>query len=219
MRRFLLLVTLVSFGCATPDSEDIVTTRGALQVPCTGSWSVYAQTDGYHYACFNSSHDASTSTFVPNGEYIVDLFSNVTPMHVWMCDHERAGGGVPQPWPFYAPGFVTQTTGKCYRTDGVTSTFHREFLPGLVIKSILVANEWTQKAPACVPPGPNDSYVDCNSTSDSGLPNVVATRFGSVISGTWPDGSSGAPCTGLRVRPPGDQGTLSTFVGSACPSY
>ena len=207
-------------------AEDIATTRSALvTVPCTGQWSAYVGThftgtntiaNGY---CFGNFADTSPSEFMPSTEEIGVVVSNAAPLHLWLCDHTRGGqnGGVPQPWPFYSPGFVNQTTGHCYRTDGTSSTFYRGIAAGTPIQSLLVTSSWTQQAPACVAPTANDTYTDCGSLSDSGLPNVLARRFSAPISGTWPDGSSGAPCTGQKILPPGDQYQLSTFVGSACP--
>lgn len=200
--------------------DQVSTKESPLIIQCGPTWSAQigindnvGNGDGI---CFNDFHDGSTSGFVPSGWHISGIVSNAVPLHIWLCDHERAGGGVPQPWPFYSPGFVSQTTGHCYRTEGVNGTFYRS-IGAAVIKSVLIASSWTQQAPACPAPTVNDTYTDCGSLSDSGLPNVLAKRFGAPISGTWPDGSSGAPCTGQRILPPGDQFRRSTFVGSVCP--
>ena len=225
----LVFSLALAAGCgASPlpaEMGDTVSARKSpLTVNCAGNWSLNVGTvntttgqgNGY---CFGQFEDEATSEWLPSTERIVGVVSNAAPLHVWLCDHTRGGGngGVPQPWPFYTPGFVNQTTGHCWRTDGVNNTFYRGIGP-TTIASMLVTSSWTQPAPACTPPTANDTYTDCGSLSDSGLPNVIARRFGAVIAGTWPDGSSGAPCTGQRVLPPGDQYQLSTFVGSACPA-
>ena len=196
----LLGLCIVAFaGCGGEVSTvDTVTTRSALTVSCGGPWSLYVgtrdRTTGASNAyCFGNFVDTSPSEFMPSTEDIVGIVSNAVPFHAWLCDHTRGGqnGGVPQPWPFYTPGFVSQTAGHCYRTDGVSNTFYRSIGP-VPILSLLGTSSWTQNAPACVPPTANDTYTDCGSLSDSGLPNVIAKRFGAVLSGTWPDGSSGA---------------------------
>lgn len=242
MNRIVLALSLAlvaTVGCAAnaplpahdmpmigmnPTPEEIVMLRGAVIGQCGGAWSFYTGTrdkttgqgNGY---CFSSNVDTSPSEYMPSSEEIVNVVSNVVPGHMWLCDHTRGGsnGGTPQPFPAWNLGWVSQTVGHCFRTDGDAATFYRGIGSGTPIQSVAAGQSYLAGNPtACPAPLAGDTYVDCGSKSDSGLPNVIAKRFGSVLAGRWSDGSSGAPCNGLKLTGP-DQGTPVTYAGSSCP--
>jgi hypothetical protein len=224
-----LTVLFVLAGCGgefpSQGGDDIATTRSAVLGQCgVGNSAFYISTrdkntgqgNGY---CFGANVDTSPSEFMPSTEEITGVVSGVVPGHLWLCDHTRGGsnGGTPKPFPAWNLGFVSQTVGHCYRTDGVNNTFYRTIGSGTIIASVAAGQSWLAGNPtACPAPSVNDTYTDCGSLSDSGLPNIIVRRFGSVIAGTWPDGTSGAPCNGLRLTAP-DSGIPSTYAGNACP--
>lgn len=143
----------------------------------------------------------------------IDHASVANGTHLWFCDHNNPGVGLPITGTSYAPCFVSQTVGDELRTDGPSV---RGFDPPWAIKSAKLDVAWLPKAPNC--PFINWSSLNthttfCNYTGSSGDDNVTVSVFGSFVSVNWPDGTSGSPCYAE------DDGLPVEVNYSTCPGY